>query len=362
MRRINIVYAKPGMTLAYPVLNMSGGVRIPAGTTLDENTIAKLFDAGVVEIYIDDPRARDIDAGEPISPETRQEAIAVLRKFSEQVAEAVRPENIKIPYDELWQVVDNIIDELIRSSTDIATLLHPGAPEFAPYMLALNRTILSVIVANRSGLQRRAHDIALGALLCDIGLARVPQEIARKAPDSLTREEQGIIRRHPMDGLKILRMENRFTAYTRAIVYQHHERNDGSGYPRGIKGAEIDPLARIVSVADAYCTLVYPPYPDWPRLKPQDALEFMMGAAGFEFDHPTVLGVLHYIAAYPVGTMVRLNTGEKGIVVKNRKGLSTRPVVRVLYDAEGNEIAEPYEIDLAEGRNQTKLVVETCEG
>jgi hypothetical protein len=110
-----------------------------------------------------------------------------------------------------------------------------------------------------------------------------------------------------------------------------------------------------------YCSLISEGNPMGERLAPQEAFDYVTSAAGFEFERTTVLGVMQYVALYPVGTMVRLNTGECGVVTRVYKGLTTRPTVRVLYGADGVEVARPYEMVLAEPEHQTVLVAGVCE-
>jgi len=203
---------------------------------------------------------------------------------------------------------------------------------------------VAMFVAMKAGLARRSHDVGLGALLCNIGTA-------------LTDDPA----RHPEMSLKVLRQDQRFSAYSKAIVFQHEERHDGSGYPRGLAGDGIEPLARMVAVADMYCSLIADGNQISQRLSAHEAFDYVTSAAGFEFDRTTVLGVMQYIAPYPVGTMVQLNTGEKGVVTRVYKGLTTRPTVRVLYDASGAETAQTRDIALAAPENQTVLVVQACE-
>jgi HD-GYP domain-containing protein (c-di-GMP phosphodiesterase class II) len=214
-------------------------------------------------------------------------------------------------------------------------------------------------VAKRSGLGSRTMEVGVGALLHDVSIPLLPREITHKR-GPLDESEEESVRKHPALGLQILRRIKHSGPYARAIVYQHHERHDGSGYPRGLRGDEIDPLARIVSVADAYSAMVEPrPYREGqPR---QEVFEYLMSAAGYEFGRETVQGCLQYLAPYPVGTMVRLNTGEKGVVVRVSKGLGTRPVVRVFTDKDGRNLAQTYDLDLAQSANQTKLITVVCD-
>lgn len=358
MRKIGLRNIKIGMIIASNVYSSSGSIVIPAKTVLQQVHIDRLRELGVRDVLIEDPRVRDLDVPESITDDTRVAAISLLKRVFQNVASASRLEDIEIPYTEIRDIVSEIEEDLAASKADIVSLIECPIDDYLVFH-SLNVAILSVMVARRSGLGSRVLDIGTGALLHDVAMPLIPKEVTRKK-GTLTDSDLEVIRKHPTVGLKILRQISSCSAYVRAIVYQHQERYDGSGYPRGLRGEEIDPLARIVAVADTYCAMVEPrphrdPYP------PQYAYEYMLSAAGFEFDHQTVQGCLLYLAPYPVGSMVRLNTGEKGVVTHVSKGLGTRPMVRVFYDAQGKTLAKTYDLDLSAGENQTRLIAEVCD-
>ena len=359
MRKISVKNLKVGMTIAQNIYSPSGSIVVPANTAVQQVHIDRLRGLGIREVVIDDPRVRDLELSESISEKTRTEALAVLRLVFDAVARSTRLEEIDIPYSDVRRIVLEIESDLASNKSDIVTLIDCPSPEEYLEIHSLNVAILSIMVVKRAGLGSRTMEVGIGALLHDIGMPLIPREIRLKN-GPLTDEEREKVRKHPALGLAILRQVSGSSPYARAIVYQHHERHDGSGYPRGLRGSEIDPLARIVSVADTYTAMTEPrPYRD--RLSPQEAYDYLMSAAGFEFDHQTVQGTLLYIAPYPVGTMVKLNTGEKGVVTHVSKGLGTRPVVRVFYDPEGRALPKTYDLDLSAAENQTRLIVEVCD-
>jgi HD-GYP domain-containing protein (c-di-GMP phosphodiesterase class II) len=292
-----------------------------------------------------------VNRSQSISEQTVARGTRILSGLHRHLAAAASPDDIDIPYNDLSGLVEMIEDDLVEVGSEVVSLAPCSEPEDYFYVRPMNIAAVSVWVARKAGLARRTTDIGLGALLCDIGFALI-----RESPIS-DREMQ----RHPEYGLRILRLDSRFTAWSRAIVFQHHERHDGSGYPRKLQGEGIDPLSRIVSVADTYCSLVSSGNPSGARLGSQEAFEYVMSAAGFEFDHTTVLGVMQYVAPYPVGTVVRLNTGETAVVTRVFKGLTTRPNVRVIADRNGREVCEADEMVLADSKNQTTLITEICD-
>lgn len=359
MRKIRLKNLKIGMTIAQNLYSGSGSIVVPASTVVQQVHIDRLSELGVREVAIDDPRVRDIDLHESISENTKVRAIGLLKQIFESVAMATRLEDIDIQYDKVRKVAGDIEDDLSSSKSDIVTLADCHVPDDYLAVHSLNVAILSMMVAKRSGLGSKTLEVGAGALLHDVAIPLIPREITHKK-GPLDSGEEDSMRKHPALGLQILRCDKQSSAYVRAVVYQHHERHDGSGYPRGLRGDEIDPLARIVAVADAYAAMVEPgPYR--AILPRQEAFEYLMSAAGYEFDRQTVQGCLLYLAPYPVGTMVKLNTGEKGVVIRVSKGLGMRPVVRVFTDKDGRNLAKTYDLDLALSENQTKLIAEVCD-
>ncbi|HOO31037.1 MAG TPA: HD domain-containing phosphohydrolase [Bacillota bacterium] len=345
MRRIAVEHMKPGMTLAEGIYNGSGVTQVSPGSVLSETAIARIRQLGISHVFIEDPRTDDLVIRDAVPWNVAARGRELLRDFEERVREAGGPDHVKVPFDDLLELVHDIEDGLQGTDLNVLEIPPVTRPEDYRYAYPINVAALSMFVTAKAGLPRRTTDVGLAALLLDIGMELAPEE-----PE-----------KHPEMSLAVLRQDERFSAYSRAIVFQHEERHDGSGYPRGIAGDDIDPLAKIVSVADMYCSLISEGNPMGERLAPQEAFDYVTSAAGFEFERTTVLGVMQYVALYPVGTMVRLNTGECGVVTRVYKGLTTRPTVRVLYGADGVEVARPYEMVLAEPEHQTVLVAGVCE-
>ncbi len=345
MIRVVSAQIKPGMKLAEHILNRSGVVQLHAGTVLSESAASKLRDAGFGSVAVEYPRTDDVVVTHSAPRELMDHGRELLRTFHDHVRDAGVPENVRVPLDGLLELVRAMEEGLESANQNTIEVCPLTEGDEFDYVVPLNVAAVSMFVAAKAGLARRSHDVGLGALLCNVG-------------NCLTDDPM----KHPEMSLRVLRQDQRFSAYSKAIVFQHEERHDGSGYPRGLAGDDIEPLARMVAVADMYCSLIAEGNQMGQRLSTQEAFDYVTSAAGFEFDRTTVLGVMQYIAPYPVGTMVQLNTGEKGIVTRVYKGLTTRPTVRVLYDPSGAEIVQTREIALAAPENQTVLVAQACEG
>jgi HD-GYP domain-containing protein (c-di-GMP phosphodiesterase class II) len=195
---------------------------------------------------------------------------------------------------------------------------------------AVNAALISMTIGAQLGLtQHQVMEVGLGALLHDVGMLRVPGQI-RLAPRKLTPSEMAAIRRHPLDTLEMLSTIRGLPNTARIIAYQVHERMDGSGYPRGQKGAMLHPFSMIVAVADTYAASTRPrPYRE--AYSPYDAAKLIVQAAAAEkFEKTIVRAFLDAIALFPIGSIVELADGRRAVVVRANPDMHTKPVVEVL--------------------------------
>ena len=130
------------------------------------------------------------------------------------------------------------------------------------------------------------------------------------------------------------------------IALTHHERIDGSGYPYNLKNNDLSMPSRIVAAADVFDALttdrVYR-----KKMLPNEVMEYMASLAGKYFDKAVINALISHIANFPVGTAVILNSGEKGLVIKNNPRMPNRPVIRVVLDEQGQAVKKSKEVDLS---------------
>jgi putative nucleotidyltransferase with HDIG domain len=178
--------------------------------------------------------------------------------------------------------------------------------------------------------------VALAGLMHDVGKQGVPGKILTK-PGPLTREELTMVRRHPEHGERILTATGEAPDAVRAVVLQHHERLDGSGYPFGSGRRQMHPFSLIAAVADTFDALtadrVYR-----RALSPRQAL-IELYEEQQRFDDRVMAALIRLVGVYPVGTRVCLTTGETGEVIAPNPLDATRPTVRLQEDAFG----QPFE-------------------
>jgi putative nucleotidyltransferase with HDIG domain len=187
--------------------------------------------------------------------------------------------------------------------------------------------------------------ITSAALLHDVGKTRVPLEILNK-PGRFEPHELQEMRKHAVHSGDILRENGGFTEEAIAIATQHHEMMNGSGYPNGLKGDEINSFARYTAVADVYDALtakrVYK-----PAMPMHQALLRIHKNRGTEFDDRAVELFVRALGIYPVGSLVEMNTKEQAVVFEPNPENSRKPVVGLLTLPTQKPRAAPMIVDLA---------------
>lgn len=227
--------------------------------------------------------------------------------------------------------VDRLCDYFIADRESTLHLMNVMDKGEAAYSHPMNVAVLSMIVGKEAGLsQDDMTALGLGALFHDIGKEQIDKRILKKR--DLSKTEQGVLRQHPVLGAKLLLEVDAFPKSVARIVAQHHERMDGSGYPSGLKGDQIDKLARIVGIADGYdnhCNHADP----MESLTPYLALSFMFGQQKTIFDVEILALFIRCLGVYPPGTVVELSNGEIGMVMAVNPKNQLNPSV-MLYDPE----------------------------
>lgn len=191
--------------------------------------------------------------------------------------------------------------------------------------------------------------IALGltALLHDLGMAFLPPKLLEKEK-SLSPEELRPVREHPYRTSELFRkLLPSDLGWLAEVVVQEHERVDGSGYPRGLNGEEVHELAQVVGAADTFEAMTHE-RPYRPRVAAYRALRELIRRRNRDFTSRIVKALVDSVSIFPVGSLVRLNTGEVCRVVRPNRRHPTRPVLRVLLDDRGEWVPEEWTVDLEE--------------
>jgi HD-GYP domain-containing protein (c-di-GMP phosphodiesterase class II) len=188
--------------------------------------------------------------------------------------------------------------------------------------------------------------LGMGALLHDIGQVHLPRNLIRK-PGLYTAQEQRLMQAHPHLGARLLSQTPRMPEEACRIVAEHHERWDGSGYPQGLHGAALSPLSQMVAIADVYETMLGTRTGRPPLLPTQAIKELYQQGRAQQLDLGLVEKMVRCLGIYPVGSLIELNTGERGVVLAVNPGKALQPVVHILWDQAHRRYATPVTVDLA---------------
>ncbi len=353
MRKVHIDNLVPGATLARPIYTAEGRILLSEGISLKQTYIDKIRANSINEIYIEDDISSGVDVQDIILDQTRNEAKQLVRDFmcNSTLSKTFSSEEVKA-------LIDNIINQLLDNEEIIINLSDIKSVDDYTFEHSVNVCILSLVIGMGLGYtHQKLKDLGVGAILHDIGKLRIPAQILKK-PSQLSVVEFEEIKKHSYYGYEILKQNPKLSMVSSFIALGHHERYDGSGYPLQLKGENIHQCARIVAVADVFDALssdrVYR-----KKLRPHEVVEYITSLGSHHFDPEIVESFIKYIALYPTGTGAVLNTREKVLVVKANRNFPTKPVVRVIYSADGIMLSKPYEIDLSERRDL--YINESCE-
>lgn len=329
---------RPGLILARPVFSADGGLLLNRGVVLRESYIRHLAKLGYYAVYVgepDEPLPEDV-----ISVETQAKA-------TRAVASAFESARIggTIDVGSVQSAANSIVDEVIRNREVALALTDIHSYDNYTFSHSLNVCVLSVIMGLSMGINTmEVKELAVGALLHDIGKVLIPDKIIKK-PGDLNADEWEEMKLHPQHGFHLLRCNHQISARAAHVAYQHHERWNGQGYPRGLVGEQIHLFGRIAAVADSYDAMTSDRV--YRRGKqPFDALRVIRSLRNLHYDPEAADALLSNIVPYPVGCTVQLNSGEIGVVVDIHRRDKDRPVIRLQYDSKGRRIKDTVEIDL----------------
>lgn len=284
------------------------------------------------------------DAGQPPSVIYAQAQEAVERIFTDlERGIPPSPEATKA-------IVSTVLEHVLSDRAAMATQLAiQKIKQFDRSLTthALDTCILSLIVALESGLDQPTQElVGMGALLHDTGYVRLPRNLVRKR-DECTGQDKTLLEQHCKLGVAVLAEQPGMPEDVLRIVKEHHERSNGSGFPAALQHNQTSQLAQIVGIVDYYDGMVSR-RGTRPSMMPHDAVRqlFLAGERG-QFEKALVELMIRSIGVYPVGSLVRLNTGEQAVVVGVNPHQRLKPLVKITTDPQGGSYPTPIEVDLA---------------
>ncbi len=245
------------------------------------------------------------------------------------------------------EVVHRLMETVLSQHDVLAGLIHMRRFETNLYAHVINVCIFALMLGAMQDLDKTILAcLGVGALLHDVGQVHLPRNLVRK-PGLYTAQEQRLMQAHPHLGATRLSRTPHMPEDACRIVAEHHERLDGSGYPQGLGGAALSPLSQIVAIADVYETMLGTREGRPPLLPAQAIKELYQQGRAQQLDLGLVEKMVRCLGIYPVGSLIELNTGERGIVVAVNPGKALQPVVHILWDQTHQCYATPVTVDLA---------------
>ncbi len=318
MRYKSIDELIPGDIIGEDITTSTGLVLLASGFSLTPKSIEGLRAKGIFEVIIDDENSKGIAIERPIAKKTEKEVIDVLRKLDIEKVQKQATQMV----EELINFSDGKIDFTVVKALDNYTYQH-----------SYSVGCLSAIVGIASGKFNmfELKNLTASGLLHDIGKSCIPPEVLN-APRKLTDDEYKLIKEHSQFGYNMLRDNYDLSSTVKVAVLQHHENEDGSGYPQGIDGHKIHPFAKIIHIADVFDALTSKRSYREPMSRP-DALKYIKDNTHSMFSKRYAKIFVGCIMPYPTGSTVKLSDGREAVVAKNDAQAPYNPYIRII----GNE-------------------------
>jgi HD-GYP domain-containing protein (c-di-GMP phosphodiesterase class II) len=372
---------RPGMSLGVGLHNREGHTLLGPGVTLTTGYIARLRELGYSALWVDDEDTRDIPYEHILSEATRlasttaiQDTFAmaareasVLRSASaREIRTAVRERCMQRAFDDdpaierLLAQMDAVVREVLDRPV-LTGLNSIRSHDTYIFHHCLDVMATATVIGRLLGYNAQTlKKLAVGCMLHDIGKIFLEDALLKKT-GTLTREESRRLQDHAVLGYLFIRDSLRLEVLAAHVAYQHHERQDGMGYPRGLTGTnrivqgleihvpgQITPLAEIAAIANFYDTHSS----DRPgrTASPTDQVRRMIReSAGLHLNREMADLFLSVLPPFPVGTLVAVTGGRwqgcTGVVARLNRQAMDQPVIRILANETGRRV-EPFEIDL----------------
>lgn len=345
MRLEFIDRVKENDVLGKNILTNDGKILLRSGVQLSRRYMEKLKELGVFFVYVEDNRLEDVLVEDDRLLELKQ----VTMKNMSNIIKNVHSCNSREVKDSL-NIVEDLVDYIIDMGDVNTSLYDIQTYDNYTFVHSLDTCIMSSFLGLSHGFgEKDLKDLAIGAILHDIGKTKISSKIINKS-GPLTDEEFREIRRHPLYGGEILSKNVRIPDNAIKAVLQHHERIDGRGYPKNLTDREISKYGKVVCICDVYDAVsndrVYR-----KKFRPNEAYELILSGSGTAFDNALVRSFRATFSVYPLGCCVRLSNSVEGYVIRQNSNFPDRPILRVLYDSETKEPIPFYEVDLLEYPN-----------
>ncbi|AVZ79457.1 phosphodiesterase [Zoogloeaceae bacteirum Par-f-2] len=377
LKRIPVKHLKPGMFIhelcgswmEHPFWRSSFLLDDPAD-------IRRIVECGIHEVWIDTDRGADVLEHPEEAVVKAESDAAVERQLQRAATTAVTPRvamheelaraaqicarskeavvsmfnearmGRAIHAAEALPLVDEISQSVARNPGALISLARLKTADDYTYMHSVAVCALMIALARQLGLpEEHWRQAGLAGLLHDIGKAAIPLEVLNK-PGKLTDAEFEIIKSHPVRGHQMLCEAGGADDVALDVCLHHHEKTDGSGYPHHLKADEISLFAKMGAVCDVYDAITSnrPYKAGWD---PAESIRRMAEWSKGHFDETVFQAFVRSVGIYPVGSLVRLESGRLAVVIEQGAKFLLKPKLRVFYSTRADAHLKPEVLDLA---------------
>ncbi|MBK9028378.1 MAG: HD-GYP domain-containing protein [Propionivibrio sp.] len=351
----------------------------------DPKDIESILASSIKEVWIDSSKGLDVEAGETAISEAESDVqVEAELKIAaqEQRQTAAVPASVEfaraakicaqskravasmfqearmgkaVDTDGAQKLVEEISDSISRNPGALISLARLKTADDYTYMHSVAVCALMIALSKQLKLDEKlTRSAGIAGLLHDLGKALMPMDVLNK-PGKLTDEEFAIIKTHPEEGHKLLLGSTGADEMALDVVLHHHEKTDGSGYPKHFKDSEISLYAKMGAVCDVYDAITSnrPYKAGWD---PAESLRKMAEWAKGHFDPTVFQAFVKSLGIYPVGSLVKLNSGRLGIVVEQAEKSLLTPRIKVFFSTRSNARIKPEIVDLSRANCPEKIV------
>jgi len=243
--------------------------------------------------------------------------------------------------------VEPMVESITRNPDACIWLARMKQADTYTYQHSIGCSIWAVALGRQLGLPKPdLRSLAIGGLLFDVGKLQVDKELI-DANRKLNDEEYQIVQNHVQLGLDAVKKSGLMNKDVLEMIEYHHERHDGSGYPKGLKGDQIPIFARIAAIVDCYDAITS--HRSYAKaLPPSMAIKMLYEWRDVDFQAELVEEFIQAVGIYPAGTLVELSSGQVGVVLSEYRTRRLRPKVMILLDANKKPVTDVQTVNLLE--------------
>ncbi|UPM53903.1 HD-GYP domain-containing protein [Gottfriedia acidiceleris] len=359
MRVVEASTLVPGTILRKPLYNEHGKMIVSANIPLTEEMINRIHKLAIHFVLVHVQSSEQLMEKTIISNELRTEITKTIEDaFVKLISEDVYLRGLSLEKNSsrLKEIIKSLQKELWQQKDVLSLLIDVLQYDEDLFTHSLHVAMYSLGIGTALDLSKNQLNLlGLGALLHDVGKMFIPKKILNKR-DRLTEDEYEFMKQHTIAGYEIIRQVPSIHPIVADCALQHHEKINGSGYPKGLFGEEMHLFSKIIGIADFFDAVtsnrVYR-----QAMLPNEGLTLLMNGIDKLYDAKLISIFSDLLTVYPTGLHVKLSDGRQGIVISQNDASTDRPVVLIIEENE-IKLSNPYEVNLY---NELKLEIIECD-